>query len=575
MLGFLNLHNSPGDRWRLPRGPIWAVAGFSFGVNLLLLMPALFTLQVFDRVFSSGSSETLVVLVIGVAVALLISLALDHLRSRLQGLLGGWLAERLLPDVVREVIAARAKGRRNAAASVEPLRDVSTLRALFSAQGLLAVFDAPWAVVYIVVIAIAHPVLGAAAALAAVVMLGLAVLNNVLTRQDIETVQQDASTAQRYLEGSIANAEVAEAMGLSDSLVRRWRKLNSGVLQRQWAASGRIVGLSALTRMTRQAVQVGITAVGAYLVITKSATPGVMVATTILLGRALAPVELIVANWKTLVEGHAAGGRLRTLLAPLSASGATPMPLPPPEGKIDAVSVLWKPPGSDRLILQSVGFSVAAGESVAVVGPSGAGKSTLLRLVAGLWAPTAGSIRLDGAEASAWPRQQLGPHIGYVPQDVELFAGTVAENIARLGDVDSEAIVKAARDAGVHEMILSLPGGYDTPIEPSGGVFSPGQRQRIALARALYGQPRLLLLDEPNSNLDGAGEIALGEALSALRGQVTIMMVTHRSTLVQHADKLLALEAGRVRHFGPVAEVLQAMQSTPGLVVPMPRPVAA
>jgi PrtD family type I secretion system ABC transporter len=575
MLGFLRVSDPPDPRWRLPRGPLAAVALFSCAVNLLLLVPAIFTLQVFDRVFASGSRETLLVLLIGVTVALLLSLLFDHLRSRLQGLLGGWLGEALLPDVLREVIAVRARLARNAG-SAEALRDVATLRNLFSAQGLLAIFDAPWALVYVAVITLAHPVLGATAAAAMLVMLLLAVVNDRVTRRDIEALQRDASASQRYLEGSLANAEVAEAMGLSDALLARWRRLNGAVVRRQGESAGRIVALAALTRTMRQAVQVIVTAVGAYLVITKASTPGVMVATTILIGRALAPIEQIVGSWKLLAEGRLAAARLRELLAPLVArAGAEPMVLPPPVGAIDVAGLVWRPRDAERMVLGGVSFSVAAGESLAIIGPSGAGKSTLLRLIAGLWTPVAGTVRLDGAEVGRWPRAQLGPHIGYVPQDVELFAGTVAENIARLGEVDADAVVAAARAAGIHEMVLALPAGYDTPVDPAGAILSPGQRQRIALARALYGHPRLLLLDEPNSNLDGAGEHALGEALAALRGRATIVMVTHRSGLVQHADRLLALEAGRVRHHGSVAEVLQAMQSGSGQVVNMVRPVAA
>jgi len=251
------------------------------------------------------------------------------------------------------------------------------------------------------------------------------------------------------------------------------------------------------------------------------------------------------------------------------------MSLPAPRGIVSVSGVVWNPPGSERLILAGVGFELAAGGSLAVIGPSGAGKSTLIRLLAGLWKPRVGSVRLDAVEVSTWPRDELGPHIGYVPQDVELFDATVAENIARLGEVDSEAVVAAARAAGIHEMVLALPQGYDTRVERGAALLSPGQRQRIALARALYGQPRVLLLDEPNANLDGAGEQALGEALAALRGRVTVVIVTHRTTLLQNVDKLMMLENGRVKHFGPVNEVLHAMRQGTGQVVAMPRHAVA
>ena len=551
--------------------PLLTVAGFSLVMNLLLLAPALFMLQVFDRVLSSGSHETLFVLVLGVAVALVISLMLDHMRSRLQGVVGNLLGDALLPVVARQVLARTARSAEPG--STEPLRDVATVRGLFSAQALLAVFDAPWALVYIGVIWLAHPALGLAAALAALLMLGLAVLNDRLTRRSIESLQRSASGAQRYLEASIANAEAAEAMGMADALLARWQHMNARILELQRPTAQRSVALAALTRMTRQAVQVMILSVGAYLVITQAASAGIMVATTILLGRALAPVEQIVGSWKVLVEGRVALRRLRELLNTL---GAQPdrMPLPEPCGALEASGLILRAPGSEKLILAGVSLSLKAGESLAVIGPSGAGKSSLIRVLAGLWRPAAGSVRLDGADLTFWPRSELGPHIGYVPQDVELFPGTVGENIARLGDVNSDAVVAAASAAGVHELILALPDGYDTRFEPTSALLSPGQRQRIALARALYGKPKLLLLDEPNSNLDGAGEQALGAALAALRGQVTVVMVTHRSTLVQHADKMLVLDAGRMQQYGTVDDVTQALQARTGQVVALPRNVA-
>jgi PrtD family type I secretion system ABC transporter len=330
--------------------------------------------------------------------------------------------------------------------------------------------------------------------------------------------------------------------------------------------------------MTRQSVQVGLQALGAYLVITGEGTPGVMVATTILLGRALAPVEQVVGSWRVLAEGRLAFSRLRELLASADAQPQR-MSLPAPTGRLEASGLVYRPPHSERMILAGVGLALEAGEALAIIGPSGAGKSTLVRLLTGIWKPNAGVVRLDHVDLAQWPREELGPWLGYVPQDVELFPGTVAENIARLGEVDAEKVVRAAQRAGVHELILALPEGYDTVIDQMGVMLSPGQRQRIALARALYGEPRLLVLDEPNSNLDGAGEIALAEALKALHGAVTVIVVTHRSTLIQHMDKMLMLEAGRVKQYGTVADVMQALKqpAQPGggqVVVAMPRQAA-
>ena len=559
----------PRSRLRaLATRPLAAVAAFSFVMNLLMLAPALFMLQVFDRVLSSGSRETLFFLLLGVGVALALALGLDYLRGRVQGVVGNLIGDALLPVVARDVLARTARAPDRPA--TEALRDVATLRGLFSAQGLLAVFDAPWAIVYIVVIWLAHPALGIAAACASALMLGLALLNDWLTRKDIEALQRSASHTQRYLEASMANAEVAEAMGMADALLARWRSMNAGVLDLQRPTARRSVALAAFTRTTRQVVQVMILAVGAYLVITQAATPGVMVAVTILLGRALAPVEQIVASWKALAEGRLALRRLRSLLAALDVQPQR-MALPQPSGALEASGIVLRAGRSDRLILAGVSLSLAPGEALAIIGPSGAGKSSLVRVLAGLWAPSAGNVRFDGADLTQMPREAVGPHIGYVPQDVELFSATVAENIARMRTVDPDAVVTAARAAGVHEMILALPEGYDTRVEPTGGLLSPGQRQRIALARALYGEPKLLLLDEPNSNLDGAGEQALSDALEALKGKATMVMVTHRTTLVKHADKMLVLEGGRAKHYGPKAQVMLAMNAGGTQVVPMTR----
>ncbi len=556
---------------QLLKRPLLHVAGLSFFVNLLLLVPALFMLQVFDRVLASQSGDTLLVLLLGVVIALVLLLALDTLRSRLQGVAGNLVGEALSPTVARITVAQGA--RRSGRAPGEGLRDVASLRALFSSQGLLALFDAPWVIVYVAVIWLAHPVLGMAAAAAALVMLALALANDFLTRRDIESLQKAAGGATRYLEASLQNAEVAQAMGMTDALLGRWRVKNAEVTALQGPTASKSVLMAAATRTLRQAVQVMILGLGAWLVIRGEATAGIMIATTTLLGRALAPVEQVVGSWRVLAEGRAAFRRLAELLA---AGDAEPqrMSLPAPTGKLLVQGLVFRAPNSERMILAGVSLQLEAGEALAIIGPSAAGKSTLVRLLTGVWKPSAGTVRLDQADIAQWPRGELGPHIGYVPQDVELFPGTVAENIARLGEVDSAKVVHAAQRAHVHEMILSLPDGYDTPVDPAGALLSPGQRQRIALARALYGDPKLLILDEPNSNLDGAGESALAATLQGLRGKVTVVVVTHRNTLIQHVDKMLVLEAGRVQHYGPAAEVMKAMQQRPAQPAPEPLPRA-
>ncbi|MET3440640.1 ATP-binding cassette subfamily C protein/ATP-binding cassette subfamily C protein EexD [Variovorax paradoxus] len=542
---------------QLLKRPLLFVGGFSFFVNLLLLAPALFMLQVFDRVLTSQSRETLLVLLLGVGVALGLMLMLDYLRSRLQGVAGNLIAEQLSPVVAKVMLVHTA--RRAERAPCEGLRDVAALRNLFSSQGLLALFDVPWVFVYVAVIWLAHPMLGVAAAAASLLMLVLAVVNDRITRRDIEALQKEAARATRYLESSMQNAELAQSLGMGEAVIGRWRTLNAGVAALQGPTARKSVAMAALTRTTRQAVQVLLQGLGAYLVITGEGTPGILVACTILLGRALAPVEQVVGSWRVLAEGRLAFARLSEVLGAAERQPQR-MALPAPSGRLHAEGLVFRPSQGERMILAGVSLSLEPGESLAITGASGAGKSTLVRLLTGLWRPHAGVVRLDDVDIAQWPREELGPWLGYVPQDVELFAGTVADNIARLGEVDPDKVVQAAQRAGVHALILTLPEGYDTVVDNMGVMLSPGQRQRIALARALYGNPKLLVLDEPNSNLDGAGELALGEALKALRGQVTVIVVTHRSALVQQMDKLMVLEAGRVKQYGPVAEVMQTIR---------------
>ena len=561
----------------LLRRPLIHLAAFSFVINLLLLIPALFMLQVFDRVLVSQSGETLLMLLVGAAIALGVMLALDFLRSRLQGVAGNMVGQALSPAVARVVIAAHSQGGERA--PTEGLRDVATLRGLFSAQGLIALFDAPWLLIYVAVIWIFHPVLGIAAAASAVTMLLLAFLNDRLTRTGIETLQREAARSGRYLEASLANAEVVQALGMAPALIDRWCGMNSKVTELQRPIAVKTVAIASATRTLRQVIQIAVLALGAYLVITHEATAGVMVATTILLGRALAPVEQVVGSWRVLAEGRAALTRVRALLDATASDGER-MSLPEPQGALAANGVIYRPPGLDRLVLQGVSLQLAPGASLAIVGPSASGKSTLARVLTGLWKPTTGVVRLDGADLSIWPRETLGPSIGYLPQDVELFQGTVAENIARLGLVDSDDVVTAARRARAHDMILSLPQGYDTPVDSAGGQLSPGQRQRIALARALYGNPRLVILDEPNSNLDGAGEQALADAICDLQKRsITVVVVTHRQSLIRHMSHMLVLEGGRVQQCGPTTQVLVALDRqrkgmTAANVVQLSRPAS-
>lgn len=536
------------------------VAGFSMAINLLWLAPALFSLQVFDRVLTSQSQETLLVLLLGLTIALVLAGVLEFLRGRLQGVLGNIVNDAMAPEIARITLAVAA--RRQGAFTNEALRDVGRLRNLFSSQGLVALMDAPWAVVFLIVIGVAHFWMGIAALLAAVLMLGLAHANDRITRVAIEKLQREAGASQRYLEQAMSNAEVAQALGMGDALVGRWNALSAKVAAQQDPVAQRTVAMSSATKIARQAVQVLMTALGAYLVLIGECTPGVLIASTMLLGRALQPIEQIVGSWRVLAEGRLAWSRLDPMMAEVAARRPQ-MPLPAPLGQLSAQGLVFRPPGTDRTLLMGVSLRLEPGESLAVLGPSGAGKSTLSRLLIGLWAPSAGTVRLDGVDLAKWTREQIGPHLGYMPQDVELFGGSIAENIARLGPVNSGMVVEAAKLANVHELILGLPEGYDTVIDPHAALLSPGQRQRIALARALYGNPKLVILDEPNANLDGAGEMALAETLKKLQGNTTVVVVTHRQNLTQHVNKMLVIDGGRALHYGPAAEVLAALRGTP------------
>lgn len=545
--------------WSDLRPLLLSVGTLSFFINLLFLVPAIYMLQVFDRVLSSNSMETLAVLLAGTGVALLLMLLLEYVRTRLQNLMGTIIDERLSPPVVRAVVARMA--RHPQSAKPEGIRDVATLRSVFAANGLVAVFDAPWVPVYVGVIWIFHPALGIGAACAALVMLALAWLNDRTSRGAIEGLQKDGRRASQYVESSMRNAEVLQALGMTEKLLDRWRALQDRVAALQISASRTGVAFTSGTKTMRQAIQVLMLSLGAYLVLTQQASPGIMIATTVLLSRAVQPIEQLVGSWRTLVDARAAYRRLRELSAQFERPDQQHVTLPRPEGRLVLDNVSFREPGAERLILLNVAFALGAGEALAIIGPSAAGKSTLARLLTGVWAPTAGTVRLDDANVAYWPRKDLGPFIGYVPQDVELFDGSVADNIARLGDVDSDAVVEAAKRARAHEMILTLPHGYDTQVGEHGLRLSPGQRQRVALARALYGNPQVVVLDEPNSNLDGAGEGALAQAMSGLRADgVTSIVVTHRPSLIAHVDKILVLDAGRVQQFGPAGEVLKSMQ---------------
>jgi PrtD family type I secretion system ABC transporter len=527
---------------------------FSLAINVLLLVPPLYMLQVFDRVLASRSEETLLVLTVAALAALLVMALLDVLRARLLAVAGAALDRRLGPRVIDGLLARSARA--GAHDHVHGLRDAAALRGFLGGPGLLALFDAPWLPLFLLIIYLFHPLMGLVALGGALVMLALAALNELLTRRPLERAQAEARRAGRFIDVNLRNAEVVSALGMLPAVTRRWSELNDAALREQLRAGRAGAALSGMTRFARQVIQLAMLGLGAYLVVHQHLTPGVMIAATILLGRALAPVEALVAGWRSLVEARGAFRRLDQILSENPAPPAA-TELPAPAGALEAERVVFGFRNAERAVIRGASFSLGPGEALGLIGPSASGKSTLARLLVGVWRPQAGAVRLDGADVAAWPRERLGPHIGYLPQDVELFAGTVAENIARLGEPRHADVIRAAQRAHVHELILRLPSGYDTEIGDAGQALSPGQRQRIGLARALYGAPRLVVLDEPNANLDHEGDEALVRTLQLLRGEgVTVVIIAHRPSLLHGVDRLLVLRDGMVEIQGPRAEVM-------------------
>jgi PrtD family type I secretion system ABC transporter len=528
----------------------------SLVLNLALLVPALYMLQVFDRVFASRSLETLAMLSIVAVAALVLGYCMDVARMRALGWAGRALERRLSPAALVSVL--RQSAAQPDRADLDGMRDVSRLRTFLSGNGILALFDAPWLPIYILVIAAMHPLLGAAALVGAILLGTLAVLSEYWTRDATEQAVRKARAAARHAERLTRNAEAIVGMGMSTAALAGWQSRH----EEQLAAQARVTALNgrfgALARMVRQALQIAMLALGAWLVIDAHASAGIMVAATILLARALQPAELMISGWKQLVEARGAWRRLseRAWVLPESER----MALPAPAGRLEVEQVLFGAVANRPALIKGVGFALEPGESFGIIGPSASGKTTLVRLILGIWKPQAGVVRLDGADIARWDREALGAHIGYLPQDVELFAGTVAENIARLGPVDAERVQAAARLANAYDMILRLPLGFDTQVGESGSVLSGGQRQRIALARALYGDPRLVVLDEPNANLDAEGELALRAALATLKERgVTVIVVGHRPALMARLDRLAILNDGAIEAIGPAGAILSRL----------------
>ena len=537
-----------------------SVGFFSFFINALMLVPTFYMLQVYGRVITSGSLTTLSMLTL-IMTGLVITLGcLEWTRSRIMVRVSNRL-DMLLSRQVYKASFKRALESGGMDASAQPLNDLTGLRQFLSGNGLFAFFDAPWLPIYIAVMFMFHPWFGWVATGSALLLLLLAFINERLTGPTLAQANKEHIGASLYTTKNLRNAEVIESMGMLETLMDRWWTRQKNVLLLQSRASDKGAMISTLSRSFRILVQSLILGLGAYLAVDHQVGAGLVFAGSVLLGRALAPIDLIIGSWKGFIAARSQYARLNAILASQQAQPER-MSLPAPKGDVQVENLTVAAPGSNIAIIKNISFSVPAGCVVGIIGPSAAGKSTLARALLGIWAPLQGVVRLDGADISAWDKHELGPHIGYLPQDIELFEGSVSDNIARFTRVDSEKVILAATTAGVHDMILLLPDGYDTVIGGDGVVLSGGQRQRIGLARALYGSPRLIILDEPNSNLDEVGDRALIAALHRIRlSGATLFVITHRTNIVSQLDRLMVMSNGGLSLFGPRELVLTELNA--------------
>lgn len=528
---------------------------FSMCINIAMLVPAIYMLQVYDRVVVGASMPTLYMLTLLMLVFLIAMGVLEWARQDIMRRVSNRLDLQLAP-VLFDVGFRQAWLSAGMAAGTQPLQDLKGIRQFVSSHGLFAFFDTPWVPVYLLVMFAFHPWIGLIGLLSALLLLGITLTNERLTGQHQKAAEQAYHEAGRMLTQLLRNSEVMSAMGMLSRLRQRWLSESRGALVKQNAAAEISSILTAVSKSLRIIIQSLILGLGAYLAIRQEISPGMMIAGSILLGRALAPIDQMLGSWKQFATAREQYQRLN---ASLHADPApeTRMPLPAPRGEVRVEDIVVTAPGSKIPLLNDVSFHCAPGTIVGVIGPSAAGKSTLARALLGIWPCVKGNIRLDGAEIHAWNREELGSHIGYLPQDIELFEGNVSDNIARFGPANPEKVVQAARDAGIHDMILRLPQGYDTQLGNGGSKLSGGQRQRLGIARAVYGRPCLIVLDEPNANLDHVGEEALLETLDILRENAsTVFLITHKTRILSATDKLLVLADGSLSMFGPRDRVL-------------------
>lgn len=540
------------------RSALIAVAAFSAGINLLILTGSVYMMQIFDRVLTGQSKSTLLFLTLLALFFLTIYGLLELARSRILVRLATWLDQFLSPLVFSRGLESCVSGQQNTHGG---LNDLANLRGFISGPGLVALLDAPWVPIYLLVTFMLHPLIGLVTSVAVVILFCAAVLAHLVNTRQLSASAERARANNLLVHAAFRNAALADSMGMLGALVRRWRDGNAEVLGGQQAASDRMGMVTAATKFFRSALQVVVLGIGAWLVIDHQLSAGGMTAASIIMARALAPVEATVASWKQICSAASAWKNLGELLR-RGKLHAGSIRLPQPKGRLQVEDVTHVPDGAARPALLGVSLEILPGEVLAIVGPSGAGKSTLVRLMVGIACPTRGCVRLDDADLFLWDRSDLGQHIGYLPQTVELLPGTIKDNIARMQeDPDPARVIEAAKVAGVHELILRLPEGYETQIVGEAANLSGGQKQRIGLARALYGNPALVVLDEPNSNLDSVGDEALNQAIhSAKQLGSTVVIVAHRPSLMRHVDKVAILNEGSLHMFGPKAKVLGSVQ---------------
>ena len=530
---------------------------FGLCINLLMLTAPIYMMQVFDRVITSRSTDTLVMLMMIAGIALLTMAVLEGVRGFILVRLSSWLDRRLSGQTLIATISETFKSDKSP--SIQTLRDLGTFRSFLAGPSMFPILDAPFAPIFLAVMFLLHPLLGIISLIGACLLFGLALANEKATRKLLASAGQQSMVAMSQAEAAARNADVIEAMGMMPQMIARWDAKNSDSLDLQAKASDRGSIISSISKFIRLSLQIGVTSTGAWLVIAGDMSPGSMIAASIIMGRALAPVEQAIGSWKGFLGARAAYGRLKNALD-VQSETTDSMPLPRPDGNIEVEGLSYIHPSAADPILRNVKFEIKAGETLGIIGPSAAGKSTLARLLVGNLVPSAGHVRLDNMDIAQWAANDRGKYVGYLPQDIELFSGTVQENIARMSQGDPEQVITAAKKAGVHELVLRMDNGYDSEIGESGARISGGQRQRIGLARAVYGDPCLLILDEPYANLDTEGDKALMATMAALKAEgTTIIIIAHRPSILRNVDRILLLQEGQVAAFGPRDEILNKM----------------